>query len=129
MVDTPDPNDKEARNNIASEFHNLGENLKKIFIEAWESEERRKFQMEIEEGLSDLGDSLKQTAKEINDSETGQKVKAEAEDLRDRIQSGEVADKIHQDLLSVLQKVNAELEKAVPSEPSSSESDVDGPGN
>jgi hypothetical protein len=129
MVDTPEPNDKEARYNLASEFHNLGENLKKIFIEAWESEERRKFQMEIEEGLSDLGDSLKQTAKEINDSETGQKVKAEAEDLRDRIQSGEVADKIHQDLLSVLKKVNAELEKAVPSEPSSSETDVDGPGN
>lgn len=129
MVETPEPNDTEGRNNIASEFHNLGENLKKIFIEAWESEERRKFQREIEEGLTDLGDSLKQTVKEINESETGQKVKAEAEDLRDRVQSGEVAEKIHQDLLSVLQKVNAELEKAVPSEPSTSESDVDEPGN
>jgi hypothetical protein len=123
MVDTQGPG-KNQGNNLASEFRNLGENLKKIFLEAWESEERRNLQMEIETGLADLGNSLKQTAKEIEESESGQKVKAEAEDLRDRIESGEVADKIREDLLSVLQKVNAELEKAVPAKPASAEPDT-----
>lgn len=128
MVDTPESQGDESRNNLASEFHNLGENLKKIFTNAWESDERKAFQKDIEEGLSEVGDSLKQTAKEFQESESGQKVKAEAEDLRDRIQSGEMADKIHQDLLSVLQKVNAELEKAVPPESPDPESDVDEAG-
>jgi hypothetical protein len=123
MVDTQGPGENQG-NNLASEFRNLGENLKKIFLEAWESEERRNLQMEIETGLADLGNSLKQTAKEIEESESGQKVKAEAEDLRDRIESGEVADKIREDLLSVLQKVNAELEKAVPAKPASAEPDT-----
>lgn len=124
MVDTNDPSEDKGQENLAVEFHNLGENLKKIFIEAWESEERKNLQVEIEAGLADLGNSLRQTAKEIQESESGQKVKAEAEDLRDRLHSGEVADKIQHDLLAVLQKVNAELEKAFPSDTSSSKPDA-----
>jgi hypothetical protein len=129
MTDTPESNRDQARQNLASEFHNLGENLKKMFINAWESEERKIFQKELEEGLNDVGDSLKQTAQEFKDSESGQKMRAEAEELRDRIQSGEVAEKIHQDLIAVLQKVNAELEKSVPSEPAAPDSEGEGPGN
>jgi RNA polymerase-binding transcription factor DksA len=99
----------------------LGDNLKQLFVTAWESEERKNFQDELEHGLEDLGDSLKQTAKDFQDSETGQRVQAEAEDFRDRVQSGEVEEKVREDILTVLQRVNSELEKITKPEPNDQE--------
>jgi len=129
MSETPEPQDEFKSGNLASEFQELGSNLKKIFLNAWESEERKNFQVELEEGLTDLGESLKQTAQEIHDSETGQRVKAEAEDLRDRVRSGEVEEKIREDLLTALHKVNTELKKVSQPEPPSSETIDEDPGN
>jgi hypothetical protein len=129
MSETPEPQDEFKSGDLASEFQELGSNLKKIFLNAWESEERKNFQVELEEGLTDLGDSLKQTAQEIHDSETGQRVKAEAEDLRDRVRSGEVEEKIREDLLTALHKVNTELKKVSQPEPPSSETIDEDPGN
>lgn len=129
MSETTEPQDEFKSGDLASEFQELGSNLKKIFLSAWESEERKNFQVELEEGLSDLGDSLKQTAQEIHDSETGQRVKAEAEDLRDRVRSGEVEEKIREDLLTALHKVNAELKKVSQPEPPSSDTVDEDPGN
>jgi len=129
MSETTEPQDEFKSGDLASEFQELGSNLKKIFLNAWESEERKNFQVELEEGLSDLGDSLKQTAQEIRDSETGQRVKAEAEDLRDRVRSGEVEGKIREDLLTALHKVNTELKKASQPEPPSNDTVDEDPGN
>ena len=99
----------------------MGDNLKQFFVTAWESEERKNFQDELEHGLADLGDSLKQTAKDFQDSETGQRVQAEAEDFRDRVQSGDVEEKVREDILTVLQRVNSELEKITKPEPNDQE--------
>lgn len=114
MSDIPDPNEESTPEDLASEFQNLGDNLNKFFIGAWESEQRKNLQKEIENGLAVLGNTLKQTANEIQESEAGQRIKSEAEDLRDRVQSGEVESKIRSDLQSVLHKLNQELEKAIP---------------
>ena len=117
MSDEPEPQENIKSWPLKSEFQHLGDNLKKLFATAWESEERKKFQDEIEESLTDLGDSLKQTAQDFRDSETGQRVKTEAEDLRDRFASGEVEAKVREDILTVLQKINLELEKITKPEP------------
>jgi gas vesicle protein len=122
MSDIPDPQEEQTPENLASEFQNLGDNLKKMFLGAWESEQRKNLQKEIEEGLAGLGNSLKQTANEIQESETGQRVKSEAEDLRDRVRSGEVETKIRSDLQSVLHNLNKELEKVIRTAPPSEES-------
>ena len=129
MSDTPDPKEEYTADDLASEFHHLGDNLKKIFISAWESEQRKNLQKEIGEGLAELGDSLKQTAEEIQDSETGQRVKSEAEELRDRVRSGEVEEKIRSDLQSIFHKLNKELEKVIPAQPPAEESGDDASGN
>jgi hypothetical protein len=123
MSDEPAPQEDTKSQQIKSEFQLLGENLKQMFVTAWESEERKNFQNELENGLTDLGDTLKQTAQDFKESETGQKVKAEAEDLRDRIESGEVEQKVREDILSVLHKVNAELEKITKPKPEGPETD------
>lgn len=119
MSESPDPNYDQSAENLAAEFHNLGNNLKKFFQSAWESEERKNLQNEIEAGLSELGDTLKKTAEDFQESETGQKIKSEAEDLRDRVRSGEVEQKVRSDLQSFLRKLNSELEKAMPDDSSS----------
>lgn len=123
MSDEPMPQEDTKSQQLKSEFEHLGDNLRQLFVSAWESEERKNFQDELERGLTDLGDSLKQTAKDFKESETGQKVKSEAEDLRDRIASGEVEQKVREDILSVLHKVNAELEKITKPEPEDPETE------
>jgi hypothetical protein len=121
MSDEPEPQEDVNSWQLKSEFQHLGDNLKQLFVTAWESEERKNFQDELEHGLEDLGDSLKQTAKDFQDSETGQRVQAEAEDFRDRVQSGEVEEKVREDILTVLQRVNSELEKITKPEPNDQE--------
>lgn len=122
MSDIPDPQKESPPEDLASEFQNLGENLKSIILGAWESEQRQNLQKDIEEGLAGLGSSLKQTANEIQESDAGQRVKTEAEDLRDRVRSGEVETKIRSDLQSVLHKLNKELERVIPPAPPADES-------
>lgn len=116
MTESPDPKTEKSAEDLASEFQHLGDNLKKFFVNAWESEQRKTLQKEIEEGLSDLGDTLKDTVIEIQDSETGQRIKSDAEDFRDRVRHGDVEQKVRSDLTSILQKLNSELEKAIPSD-------------
>jgi len=128
MSEQPESQEGSSSGDLASEFQELGNNLKNIFVSAWESEQRKNLQKELEEGFSELGDSLKQTAEEIHDSDAGQRVKAEAEDLRDRVRSGEVETKIREDILAVLHKVNSELGKITQPEPSPGETAEDDPG-
>ncbi|MES0359383.1 MAG: hypothetical protein ABUK20_00585 [Anaerolineales bacterium] len=128
MSEQPKPQQGSTSGDLASEFQELGDNLKNIFVSAWESEQRKNFQQELEDGFSELGESLKQTAEEIHDSEAGQRVKAEAEDLRDRVRTGEVETKIREDILSVLHKVNSELGKIIQPDPSPGETADDDPG-
>jgi hypothetical protein len=108
-----------SQSDVTSEFRQLGQNLKELLQEAWESEERRKLQREIEAGLSELGKSLNQTVEEFKESPTGQRIKTEAEDLRGRIRSGELEGQLREDLLSILRRVNTELEKAASNKPTS----------
>ena len=114
MSESPESKTEQSAEDLASEFQNLGDNLKKYFVSAWESEQRKTIQSEIEAGLSDLGDTLKKTANEIQESETGQRIKSEAVDFRDRVRDGEVEQKVRSDLTNFLKKLNTELEKAIP---------------
>jgi hypothetical protein len=111
MTENNQPGSKQTTGDIASEFQNLGTNLKTILQQAWESEERKNLQREIETGLGNLGRTLDDTAREFRDSETGQRLKSEAEELQERIRSGEAETRVREDLLKILHKVNNELEK------------------
>jgi hypothetical protein len=125
MSESPDPKPETSPEDLASEFHHLGDNLKKFFVSAWESEQRKSIQSEIETGLSELGDTLKSTANEIQESETGQRLKSEATEFRDRVRDGEVEQKVRSDLTNLLKKLNTELEKAIPREDSVEEDEQD----
>jgi hypothetical protein len=101
-----------SEGNLTDEFRSLGRNLLNTLHAAWDRPERKNLQQEIENGLTELMATLKSEAGNIASSPTGQKVKLEAEDLRQRVQTADVDTAIRSELLKALQTVNAELRKA-----------------
>jgi hypothetical protein len=105
--------EKKTDSNLADEFRQLGKNLSEVLNAAWESPERKRLQEEISSGLSELNRILRDEARHISESPTGQRVKAEAGDFRQRMRSGEVESRAREELLTVLKNANELLRKAV----------------
>ena len=57
MSDSNPNETKTPSDNISEQLNELGKNLREALQTAWESEERRKLQKEIEDGLANLGAS------------------------------------------------------------------------
>jgi hypothetical protein len=102
----------ENNSSLRDEFRALGDHLKQLVQSAWESEERQKFQQEIEAGMSELGSTLNDLAAEMKTGETGQKIRQEVDDFSTRVRSGEVEEKARSEILKALKLLNEELEKA-----------------
>jgi len=111
MSESPLPNQEQPAGDVAEELRNLANNLKETLSTAWESEERKKLQGEIETGLADVVNTLSQAASEFKKSPAGQQLKKDAEDIHQRIRSGEFETKARSELLNALRLVNIELEK------------------
>ena len=106
MTDYPQP-----EKDLSDEFRALGENLVEALQSIWDSPERKKLQQEIENGLTELASTLKKEAHTFSDSSAGQQFKADFEDLRQRVQSGEAEDSAREELLKALKLINTELER------------------
>lgn len=100
-------------NSLRDEFQALGENLKSMFSAAWESEERKKFQSEIEAGMRELGNTMNDLADDIRSSQAGETLRREANEFHERVKSGEVEEKAREEIVNVLQGLNVEIGKAV----------------
>lgn len=98
--------------NLTSALHKLGENLLQTLQAAWDSPERKKLQQEIEDGLNDITQTVERQVEDFKQSPTGQQLKADIDDLRERVRSGEAESQLRQELLKALQTINTELEKA-----------------
>jgi hypothetical protein len=117
MSDTNSNENKSPNDNISEQLNELGKNLREALQSAWESEERRKLQKEIEDGLANLGASLSQAAEDFSKSPTGQSLKEDVKDLQERWRTGEVRSKAHSEIVEALRKVNTELQKATKKNP------------
>ena len=109
--------DTNPNESIGEQLNELGKNLREAQQSAWESEERRKLQQEIEEGLANLGASLSEAAKDFSNSPTGQNLKEDVKDLNERWRTGEVKSKVRSEITETLRKVNDELQKATRKNP------------
>ena len=136
----PSPDDNPSED-ASSEWQDLGQNLKNIFQNTWESEERRKLQEDIEAGLADFassinkavedfketptGQKLKTDVDDFKETPTGQKLKTDVDDFHERVKSGEVESKAREEVAAVLRSINSELEKVSKSGGTSSKVDGD----
>ncbi len=97
--------------NLSDAFHTLGKNIVDIFRTAWESPERKNLQQELENGLNELGNTIKKEIDDFSTSPTGQQIKNDVESLKERVRSGETEDKVRSEVLNALRFVNNELER------------------
>lgn len=111
MNENPQSGSASSSGDVAEELRNLAKNLKETLSTAWESEERKKLQGEIETGLADVVKTLSQAASDFKKSPAGQQLKKDAEDIHQRIRSGELETKARSELLNALRLANIELEK------------------
>ncbi len=105
---TSDSAGEAGRSEILEELRALGKNLSTLLQSAWESEERRKIQQEIETGLGEMRSSLKDAAS----GPAGQAIKADLEDLHQRLRTGEVEKRLRTELVSALHTANESIKKA-----------------
>jgi len=121
--------EKKAKDDIGNEFEKLGENIRQAVHGVWESEERKRISKEIHNGLVEIGAAFTRFGDEIAESPGGQRVREEVDDLGERIQSGEVGQKINDELVSLLQTINQKLDvhiKGQPEDDAASESEDEG---
>jgi signal recognition particle GTPase len=111
MSDNNQNENKTQNDDIGEQLNELGKNLRETLRTAWESDDRRKLQQEIENGLTNLRDSLNQAAKDFSNSQAGQNLKEDVEDLHERWQTGEVGSKVRSEVAEALRTVNKELQK------------------
>lgn len=100
---------------LSDELRALGENLRSAFQAAWDSDDRRRLQREMEAGIGALAELLGQAARDFAESETGKQMKQDAREFGERVRSGEVESKVRQDLTAILRKMNEELGRATSS--------------
>jgi hypothetical protein len=116
MNDNPTPENQSSATGsepgLNEEFGTLGKNLLNLLRVAWERPERQKLQMEIEGGLNEMAETFRKEAKNFSDSQVGQRIKSDLDDLGERVRSGEVETKVRSELLGALKVINTELEKA-----------------
>jgi hypothetical protein len=101
-----------SKSDVEDEIRSLGKNLESFFKALWESEERLRVQNDIKDGLSQVGESLNRAADDISSSQTGKQIRADIEDIQRRYESGELREKAYGELMSVLRRINTELESA-----------------
>ena len=101
------------QNDLKGEFENLAHNLKQALQTAWESDERKQLQSEIEAGLTQVAAAMNEAFDSFKQSDVGEQFISDVEDFGERVRSGEVETKVRTDLAEAMRKLNTELEKVV----------------
>ncbi len=108
MADEP-----RVETNIADELDKMGKLVAQAVRSAWESEERKKLEGEIVEGLRKFSDQVSTTAKKASESDAAKQIKVQAEKVAAEVKEKDVAEEIRKGLINGLEVVNLELGRLV----------------
>jgi hypothetical protein len=97
--------------NLSDELTRLVSQVTEAARLAWESEERKRLQMEISEGVKNFSVQVDEAVRRASESETAKKVRMQAEHVAVRAIETDVVDDMRQGLLVGLQTLNRELGK------------------
>jgi uncharacterized coiled-coil DUF342 family protein len=100
---------------LVDELQSLGQQLVTAVKALWDSEDSRKLRQEIGDGFVELGHQLDEAIKSAQESEAAQEFKESVKETVDKARESDVAGKVQQNLVTGLQKLNAELGKVVDS--------------
>ncbi len=96
---------------LAAEFADLGKKIRDAVTTAWESEERKKLQDDLTDGLERLSKELSHAAQNVRESEVGKKVEDGVKQVRQDVEAGKVTDEIRKGMISTLRGLGAALDK------------------
>ena len=97
--------------NLSEELTRLVNQITEAARLAWESEERKRLQAEITDGVKNFSVQIDEAVRKASESETAQKVKTQAEQVAVKAKETDVVDDMRQGLLVGLQALNRELGK------------------
>ena len=110
MSEKKDKNEKTTT--IRDEFKELGQNIRDVFGNAWDSQEKQNLQIDIKNGLNEFGDTLNKLSDDLHIKDLTKKVVDGVGGIGDRVRSGEIEEKTRTDILKALKNINQSLTNA-----------------
>lgn len=102
---------KKAEGDIAEEFKRLGRQFADTLETMWNSEERRRVEAEIREGVRSFADEVDKVIRNARQSPAVSRVKEEAVGVKERVETGEVTDRAREGVVQGLRWLSNELER------------------
>jgi len=91
----------------------MGKLVAQAVQSAWESEERKKLEAEIAEGMRKFSDELATAARKAGESDAAKQLRAQAEKVVAEVKESDITEEIRKGLLVGLEALNQELGKLV----------------
>jgi len=98
---------------ITEELSKLGQQMASAIKAAWESDDRKKLQAEILDGLQKFGDEVTEALDKAGQSETAKDLRVKAEKVATDMRASGVAEDVRKGIISGLDVINSELGKLV----------------
>ncbi len=96
---------------LAAEISALGATISEALRKAWNSSERQRIEQEVREGLRKFADEVETAAKNLRDSDVGQKVEDGVKQVREEIGSGKVAADVRRGTVQALRALRDALDR------------------
>lgn len=103
------PEKKVEQQDVAAALGELGKQFAETIQAAWNSQERKEFEKEVREGVRHFGDEVNKALREARESPTANRLKEEADEVRTRVESGDVARRARSGLVDGLHWLSQEL--------------------
>ncbi|WP_420643588.1 hypothetical protein [Candidatus Leptofilum sp.] len=102
----------EAQNpDVAEELREFGKQFADTIRTAWNSAERQRLETELRDGMRSFADEVDKAIQEIKKSPAADRVKTEAVNVRDKVQTSDVGHKARSGVASGLQVLSEQLAK------------------
>jgi hypothetical protein len=98
---------------ITEELSKLGKQMADAIKAAWESDDRKKLQAEILDGLQKFGDEVTEALDKAGQSETAKDLRVKAEKVATDVRATGVAEDVRKGIIGGLDVINQELGKLV----------------
>lgn len=103
--------DEQPEDDIVAELAALGRKFGEAISTAWHSEERRKLQADLKEGLERFTAEVDSAIKQMRKSEVAQKVGNEVQKAAADVKSGKVADELRRGTVKALRALSEALDR------------------
>lgn len=101
-----------TKSETENEFIRLEQNIKESLEALWNSDDKKRFQNEIERGIVELTNTVSNYMDNVSSSSAAQKVKTEIDEFKNEASINEIHTRIRQEIIGALKHANDEIEKA-----------------